>query len=88
MQGDMQTTQKNKEGFVSLPGDAESVVISALMEKAKNMKAHDSHFRGRNALNSSVEGKRAPSAELRQCLRSRGFTIEGDRPVFRKYRLD
>jgi hypothetical protein len=84
----MKSTQKNKDGLVNLPGDAESVVISALMEKAKNMKVNDPFYRSRNPLNSSAEGKRAPSAELRQCLRSRGFTIEGDRPVFRKFRLD
>lgn len=83
----MQSTQKGKEGFISLPGDAESVVIGALMEKARNSKVNETFYRSRN-MNSSVETKRAPSAELKQCLKSRGFTIEGDRPVFRRFRLD
>jgi hypothetical protein len=87
-QRDMQTTQKAKEKFLALPSDAESIVISALMERAKEVKANDPVYRGRNLLSSSADDKRAPSAELRQCLRSRGIKIEGERPVLRKFRLD
>ena len=68
-----------------LPGDAESLVMNALMEKARFTRMNESLYRTRSPLNSSVETKRAPSTELKQCLKSRGFIIEGDKPVYRKY---
>lgn len=82
---EMQSTQKNLEGLGQLPVESESVVISALMEKARYSQMNDSLRRSRSPLISNKETRRVPSTELKQCLKSRGFILEGDRPVFRKY---
>ena len=81
---EMQSTQKNTQKNVGLPGDAESVVMSALMEKAKFSRINESFHRSRSTLGRGAE-RRAPSTELKQCLRNRGFVIEGDKPVFKKF---
>ncbi|OMJ94817.1 hypothetical protein SteCoe_2003 [Stentor coeruleus] len=82
---EMQSTQKNLEGLGQLPVESESVIISALMEKARYSQMNDSLRRSRSPLISNKETRRVPSTELKQCLKSRGFVLEGDRPIFRKY---
>lgn len=81
---DMQSTQKNSKKFMKLPGDAESVVMNAIMEKARYSRINESFYRPRSPLNTSSDTKRAPSTELRQCLKSKGFVVEGDRAHYRK----
>ena len=81
---EMQTTQKILEKCVKLPGDAESVVMNALMEKVRYSRINESFSRSRSPFQTPGESKRAPSSELKQCLRSRGFVIEGDKPVYKK----
>ena len=68
-----------------LPGDAESLVMNALMEKARFNRINESFYRTKSPYSNSIERRRAPSTELKQCLKSRGFIIEGDKPVFRTY---
>lgn len=82
---DMQTTQKNMKSCMHLPGDAESVVINALMEKAKYNRINESFSRNKTPVIGSHETRRVPSTELKRCLKSRGFVIEGDKPVFRNF---
>lgn len=81
---EMQSTQKTAKKFMRLPGDAESVVMNALMEKARYSRINESGYRARSPLNTSSETKRGPSTELRECLRSKGFVVEGDRALYRK----
>lgn len=84
VRSELRSTEKKNHGkFVKLPGDAESIVMNALMEKVRYNRMNESFYRARSP-NKSLDSKRVPSTELKQCLRSKGFIVEGDRALYRK----
>ncbi|OMJ67316.1 hypothetical protein SteCoe_35552 [Stentor coeruleus] len=76
-------TEKRLDGFGILPGESESIVMNALLEKAHYARINNSLSRPKSQLSSSKDTRRTPSTELKPSLRSKDLSVKKDRYFYR-----